>query len=446
MGSKINSKYSEYNIVYSGDEKTMVFSRYEKRRDVIFISYKENGVWSDPVEITEQIGSQGDMYATALSYDGKELFLVLITPYDADFYVSYFENGEWSYAKTMGRAINSKYFESNASISADGTTFYFSSDRASSIGGFDIYYSIRTEGKWSKAENLGETINTKSNEESPFITESGRTLYFSSDRAGSIGRMDIYYSKLENQSWSEPVNMGMPYNTVEDDLSFRYFEKYKKGYIARDLPGGFGKLDIYMLQSGTDRQREVADYMASLKPPAVEKKVHEVIPDDTASFAEIIVEEEKKVEGNVHEDQLLKAVVTGDVVINDLDNLDSNDIQRAENQNEILEAKTVDETDVFGKTEIKEVVTQEKVTSELSFVDGIFTVQVLALKHPEYKSSFQGLNAGKVQAIEGDDGFTRYIYGVYNSHKDAINALKTAFASGYDDAFIRKIAEINNVQ
>lgn len=88
MGDKINTAASEYNIVYSGDMKTMAFTRYDKRKDVIFVSFLRNGQWTEPMDISSQINSQGDMYVTALSYNGQELYAVMLTEFDADLYVS----------------------------------------------------------------------------------------------------------------------------------------------------------------------------------------------------------------------------------------------------------------------------------------------------------------------------------------------------------------------
>lgn len=435
MGERVNSKSSDYNIIYSGDEKTMVFTRYEKRMDVIFSSHFENGSWSIPVDITDQIGSEGDMYASALSYDGKELYVVILTAYDADIYVSEFSNGQWQYADNVGKGVNSKYIESNASISSDGKTLYFSSDRASSIGGFDLFYSTREGSVWSKAENLGDVINTKANEESPHITNNGKTLYFSSDRPGSIGRMDVYFSRVSSDTWGVPENMGMPYNSVEDDISFKYYEKYRKGYIARDLPGGFGKLDVYLIQSGTDRQKEMQDYMASLAPP---EPVEE--PIDTIELAQI--------------DTMPEEISTSEADISiETEAAPSPEIPVVP---VVVAVAAVDATDASEESLVKEPITEIKDTEisepELTYVElnepetfeGNYTVQILALIYPKKQIDFKGLELNKIREFEGNDGYTRYIYGQYNSEEEARIALKDVFKHSFNDAFIRRTNDINN--
>ena len=442
LGSKINSKFSEYSIVFSGDEKTRVFSRYEKKKDIIFVSYKnEFGGWSDPVDISDQIGSQGDMYATALNYEGTELYLILLTPYDADIYYSTLNDGEWTYAENVGRSVNSKYIESNASISADGNTLYFSSDRANSIGGFDIYTSTRTDGKWSKAENLGEVINSKENEESPFISNDSQTLYFSSDRPGSIGRMDIYLSKRLDDGWGVPENMGLPYNSVEDDVSFVFYDKYNKGYIGRDLPGGFGKLDLYMTQSGIDRQREISDFMASRKPKEEPKEQVSEPVVAAAIASEVMVPDPlpEQVPEPAPEPEPILETPKEEVVVAAI--IPDKEEEKEEVIIGVVEKKA-EETRIVREPPVsKPVVPQTSVTT---FEELDYTIQFLALIFPKRQSSYRGLDPSKIRRIEGGDGFTRYIYGTYNSREEALNDLRVIFKHGYDDAFIRKTSEINN--
>lgn len=456
MGDKVNSKSSDYNIVFSGDEKTMVFTRYDKRRDVIFASYLENGSWSIPVDISDQIGSQGDMYASALSYDGKELYVILLTAYDADIYVSEFRSGQWQYADNVGKGVNSKYIESNASISSDGKTLYFSSDRASGVGGFDIFYSTRNESVWSRAENLGEGINTKSNEESPHITNNGKTLYFSSDRPGSIGRMDVYFTRLNGDTWGVPENMGMPFNSVEDDISFKYYEKYRKGYIARDLPGGLGKLDLYLIQAGADRQREMQDYMASLAPPKpVEEPIDTttyLVAADTISEPLSNAEEEVSIESEVSTSEVpvvpvVVAVAVVDESVNDAVEepimAEPEEMVVPEPEPVYVELKEPESEPIQEQTSEIVVPVVSEVSDSKTF-EGSYTVQILALIYPKKQIDFKGLERNKIREFEGDDGYTRYIYGQYNSEEEARLALRDVFKHSFNDAFIRRTTDINN--
>ncbi len=441
MGDKINSAASEYNIVYSGDMKTMAFTRYDKRRDIIFVSYFRNDKWTEPLDISAQVNSQGDMYATALSYDGQELYMVMLTEFDADLYVSAQTGGKWSSATNLGRNINSKYIESSASISADGNKLFFSSDRAGGIGGFDLYYSTKVDGKWDKAQTVGEVVNTKSNEESPFITESGKVLYFSSDRSGSIGRMDIYFSPREGEGWAAPENLGMPYNSVEDDIAFRFYEQYNKGYLARDLLGGFGKLDIYLIQSGADRQREMADYIKSQKPKVTETKSEVATtpiapqPKETAEKTTPAVAapavlaaatpamEQKKAEPVVAEKVTPEPVKTQSSV-------------------------QVKKTEPEGSKKPTPVKSAENkvVAPVVKPQSGIYTIQILALTHPVETEKLRGVDMNSLSVVACKDGYTRYLFGYYSSQEEAISDLRSFFAKGYKDAFIRSTQEIDKLK
>lgn len=450
LGAQINSKASDYNIVFSGDEKTRVFTRYDKRQDIIYASYFKDGSWSEPENIGEQVGSEGNMYATALSYNGTELYLVMLTAYDADLYVSTFDGSKWQYAENLGKNVNSKYIESNATVSADGQTLYFSSDRALSKGGFDIFYSQREGNDWSKAKNLGEAINTKANEESPHITNNGQTLYFSSDRKGSIGRMDIYYSRLEGESWGAPENLGMPYNSVEDDISFKYYEKYRKGYVARDLPGGLGKLDLYLIQSGSDRQRELQDYMASLRPAEPQVTEEDVVVDTVRPVSEPIVvdvpEKEPVIAVVEHVEKTpvpVVAVPAGEAVAVE----EEKEIEKEEPiVVEVVEKTPVVEEEIIPVKEV--VVPVVKIPEPVAakqVKDGEYTVQILALIFPKRQIDFRGLDQLLVEEIPGTDGYTRYLYGRYDSEKEARKALRQVFSNDFSDAFIRLTSEINNL-
>lgn len=248
MGSRINSRFSDYNPVLSGDQKTMVYTQYWESFDQIMITYKMDNKWSTPVSINDQIGSNGDCYSSALSFKGDELFLIRYGDENYNIYTSKCIDGIWTKMTPLNKKINSKYQESSICISSDGTTIYFSSDRPGGEGGFDIYSAEKAGNEWGNIQNLGKTINTKHNEEGPYISYDGTVLYFSSDGHETVGNMDIMYSEIDNEgNWQTPVNMGFPINTTNDDLFYIYFKNTKTGYLSRDLPEGLGKNDIYAI-------------------------------------------------------------------------------------------------------------------------------------------------------------------------------------------------------
>ncbi|MBN1158715.1 MAG: PD40 domain-containing protein [Bacteroidales bacterium] len=255
LGGMINERFEEINPVVSGDESVLVFTRRLQFYDAVFYSLKENGTWSYPVNLTSSFGVDGNTYVTGISYEGDELFVYRSDDFDGNIYVSKRENNQWSVLEKLNDNINTKYWESHASISADGRTLYFTSNRKGGYGGLDIYKSERKEGgDWGPAINMGPVINTKYNEDTPFVTNGGSTLYFSSMGHYNMGGYDVFYStRLNNGQWSVPVNAGYPLNTTNDD---RFFVPTRDGayaYFSRyNADDSYGLADVYRMEVFTD--------------------------------------------------------------------------------------------------------------------------------------------------------------------------------------------------
>jgi tetratricopeptide (TPR) repeat protein len=248
IGEPVNSRYSELNPVVSGNEKTMLFIRQTAFQPQIFYTEKKGNEWSEPRNIMFEVGSDGDLFPTSISFDGKEAFFYGNDNMLGTLYSSRLVNGSWTKAKPLNDKINTKYWESHASISSDGLTLYFTSNRKGGQGGLDIYKSTRTPGgDWGTPENLGANLNTRHNEESPFISEDGDILYFSSYGHFNMGGYDVFYSSLlEDGKWSKPLNAGYPINTTDDDVFFVPLSNGTVAYMPRyDQKTGLGRMDIY---------------------------------------------------------------------------------------------------------------------------------------------------------------------------------------------------------
>jgi hypothetical protein len=250
LGNIINSNNSEFNPVISDNEDLMVFSRSEAFYDAIFYTRYINGQWTPPVNMNGLLKVDRDLYPTSLSKDGKTLYMYYSADFDGNIYTTNLENGTWSPMVKLNDNINTKYWESHATISHDNRKLYFTSNRKGTLGGLDIYVSARdSTGDWGPAVNLGPVINTPYNEESPFLSDDDKTLFFSSRGHFNMGGYDIFYSTLfPNGEWSVPLNVGYPMNTTDDDLFFKPLKKGYEGYYATEIPGGFGKQDIYRLE------------------------------------------------------------------------------------------------------------------------------------------------------------------------------------------------------
>lgn len=251
VGEPINNRFEELNPVISGDEKVMLFTRRLQFYDAVFYTRRDNGRWTDPINLTPSFGLDGNSYTTGLSYNGDEVFVYRSDNFDGNLYSSRYRNGKWSELEKLNGNINTKYWESHATLSKDGKTLYFTSNREGGYGGLDIYRSERTRGgDWGPAVNLGPAVNSRFNEDTPFITEDDNALYFSSMGHSNMGGYDIFYStRSGGGQWSAPVNIGFPLNTTRDDQFFVPVGSGAYGYYSRyDVNDTYGMRDIYKLE------------------------------------------------------------------------------------------------------------------------------------------------------------------------------------------------------
>ena len=200
-----------------------------------------------------------DQGGVTITIDNKNLYISICEftrvagqPYkNCDLFSSNYEAGKWAAPQNMGININgTTTWEGQPTISPDGKILYFASAREGGYGGIDIYRTIKDEkGNWSKAENLGNKINTAGNDKSPYIHTDSQTLYFSSDGRFGLGGFDIYFSKMDDfGKWSEPENIGFPINTEDDDLGFVVSTDGHEAYFSSNKLSGKGGWDIYSFE------------------------------------------------------------------------------------------------------------------------------------------------------------------------------------------------------
>ncbi|MBN1131861.1 MAG: PD40 domain-containing protein [Bacteroidales bacterium] len=263
LDSLINTRYAEINPVVSGDGRSMVFVYKGPFQDAPYYTTRKDGEWLYPRNLSLELGVDGDVYPTALSYDGTEMFVYRNDDYIGNLYSSTLVDGIWTPIKKLNEHINTKYWESHACLSRDGQTLYFTSNRKGGYGGLDIYRSHRRDkGEWGPPENLGKTINTRYNEETPFITGNDRLLYFSSYGHYNMGGYDIFYAQKVNDSlWAHPINLGYPINTTSDDLFFYPVDNGFGAYYSMYRPEGLGRHDIYHMTVYSDANLRM--YMVS---------------------------------------------------------------------------------------------------------------------------------------------------------------------------------------
>jgi len=256
LGSTINTVAEEYINSITADESTLIFTRksfndkLKRPLEELFIARKDTLKWKvTPLKFdsSESINTG----ALCISPDGNTVYYTLCGAADGygscDLYVSQRQNNNWSRPTNLGPVINTPSWESQPSISADGTTLYFVSNRFGGIGGSDIWVSKKDiNGNWGAPKNLREPVNTPQDEMSPFIHPDGNTLYFASKGHPGMGGSDLFLSRLDaNGKWQQPVNLGYPINTYADEISLLVNPAGDKAYISSTQKGGFGGFDIY---------------------------------------------------------------------------------------------------------------------------------------------------------------------------------------------------------
>ncbi|HVD98278.1 MAG TPA: OmpA family protein [Cytophagaceae bacterium] len=256
LGSNVNSSYSDHSPVISQDGKTLYYT--SRRADQpgekeeldgepfedIFVTQKIDSLtWSKPESLN--LNTTGHD-ATCQLYDNDTKMIIYRFEHGGDIYYCEKEGTSWSKPKSFPN-INTKKFESSAFITADGKTVYFSTDRYKKNDDLDIYYIVKDDkGNWSKIKELKGGINTKFDEDAPFLTPDGKTMYFSSRGNHNMGGFDIFKSTQdENGLWSEPENLGFPINTPDDDVYYYMSSNGRRGYMASYRSDGFGEKDIY---------------------------------------------------------------------------------------------------------------------------------------------------------------------------------------------------------
>jgi outer membrane protein OmpA-like peptidoglycan-associated protein/tetratricopeptide (TPR) repeat protein len=261
LGENINTSAPEYAPVISADEKTLIFTTRRKENvgsqnapdglpfEDIYISYFENGKWTKAQSIGDNINTPGHEASIGLSVDGQTLYIYIDDYGDGNIYESKLKGDSWSKPVKLSDNVNTRNWEPSASISSDGKYLYFTSDRGDGLGGSDIWVSKKLpNGDWSLPTNLGPSINTPFDEDGPFIHPDGKTLYFSSKGHNTMGGYDIFYSVRDDKGeWSKPVNIGYPVNTTDDDVFFVLSPDGKRGYYSSFNEKGYGEKDIYMI-------------------------------------------------------------------------------------------------------------------------------------------------------------------------------------------------------
>ena len=253
LGGTVNSRYPEINPLVSADTSVLLFTSVQKFYNAIMISRKRASVWTHPENINSQTYADGEVYTVGLSADGKSLLLSRNDHDVFNLYVSVYDTTkkQWGPITRLPREINSRNWENYASYSPTGDTLFFSSNRPGGQGGFDIYYSTKSENGWTKPVNI-PIINSAFDEIAPVISHNGQYLFFSSNGKNSMGGYDHFVSKRNGSEWEKPINLGYPINTPDDDIFYQPIGDGSMGYISRVMKQSYGYSDVYLIEFNLD--------------------------------------------------------------------------------------------------------------------------------------------------------------------------------------------------
>ncbi|WP_417590153.1 OmpA family protein [Owenweeksia hongkongensis] len=324
---RISTQEDEYLASISPDQQKMFFTRKTKKVNRMdgpaakvrmveeFCMAERNGTNGDfeiGVAMPPPFNTSFNEGGPSISADNSEIYFTVCQDLkgyiNCDVYFSERDGyGGWTTPKSVGDHINNRdSWESQPTVSANGDLLFFTSNREGGLGGLDLYYCTREVGEdWSAPKNVGAPVNTRKNEKTPFLHSDSKTLYFSSDGLEGMGAFDIYYAKASNDSvWDEPMNIGYPINTKEDDLGLFVSLDGQTGYFASTKYRAQGGWDVFEFSLPEKARPEevslitgtlVDEYDEPIKDATVEvknlktKEITKVrVDEETGTYARVV--------------------------------------------------------------------------------------------------------------------------------------------------------------
>jgi len=478
LGAPINTKADEYCPLIPSNGELMIYTyrgpkakggkqkvKGSKIRNIddvelffedVFISKKLNDtLWSEPEGINT-INSNSHDAAVSLNSDGSELFIYRNRgDGKGDLYLSELEGTTWS-KPILQLRLNSPEWDGSACFIPNEDKIIFSSERKGGFGGKDLYSAERVKNNmWANIKNLGPEINSKFDEDAPFVTSDGRILFFASNNKNSFGGYDIFRCDLINGDWQSPYNLGSPINTTNDDNYFTVAGDGKVAYYSSYKKGGDGGQDIYKVEPGIPGRPVTllqVEGLVSLngKPIAAEVEIKSVLNNKGVRF---------KINANSVTGKFLSNLAAGDEyeLLVSIDQFAPQLIK--------LSTMNVDSfvvLSVFAEfnspayvttLEAKDKTPEEKSLTEKAFdansfskssgdikIENLkFTVQIAAFKFSE-NFNYNGIvGMPKIIRKIDKDGVSRFTMGSFDTYNDALALLRDVQKSKIKDAFITAV-------
>lgn len=474
-----------YSYPVINNDETMLFYavRGQYNRDEIYFVQNIGGTWGEPVKITTLLGVKGECYPSSVSNDNQRLYLTVKTGVSTDIYYSVYEKDRWQKMIELDKPVNGSGWDSQASESPDGMYLYFSSDRKGGLGNMDLYMSAKDEkGGWAKPVNLGAVINTPQNELMPLISSDQTKLFFKSEAHENLGGYDIFESKQTGvNEWGQPKNIGYPVNSTDDDIFFMPVRNGDYAYAVLQNSADPGRNELCLLEifsethprkfeiSGQVVLNEAASGTENTTIEVYNTKNYETVttlhPGTTGNYYSFEVPSGSYMINFISPDYKTFTQLV-DLPIDFPDNtLAINAVLEREMPVAavvpvIVEAPAVEET-TQTKSIIEEIDQNSKDTPQLFqpaepvqteypasvkdkkidyspalSYDGKYTVQFLALRKQINLTEFRSEYPVEIQ--EGNDGYFRYVTGVFDSPADAIKIHDEIVENKFRDAFVRE--------
>ena len=253
LDSTINNGTSSFGMMYHQNKLLFSSARIDStapedykhiskyNSDIYFTKYNSDGTYQAPKWFEGNVNSEAIEGGATLSPDGRSMFFTRVNPLnhnETSIYVSRFFNGRWTEPFKLGDDINIEGYKSmTPSMADDGVTLYYASNRPGTLGGMDIWKTtINEDGETTEPVNLGENVNTSEDEITPFYHSKSKTLYFSSEGHIGFGGFDVFKTTINpfTDWWGDPVNVGQPINSPRDDTYFVWGVDMQNGYVTSD--------------------------------------------------------------------------------------------------------------------------------------------------------------------------------------------------------------------
>jgi hypothetical protein len=481
LGETVNTENSEYVPVLTSDDSVLIFT-YRGENSIgglqsypgtpdsagfyyedVYVAYKKGNSWTEPKAFGSSINSYGHDANITLSHDGLIMLVYKDDVGGGDILMSRWENGEWSVPMPIAGDVNTNAWEGSATFSSDLRQIYFVSERSGGYGGRDLYVAyLQPDGSYTNAKNLGPTINTKWDEDAPYMHPNDQTMVFSSEGHNSMGGYDIFKTELDPATgqFSAPENVGYPINSPDNDKYLVLGNDGKHGYYSSAKAGGYGQQDLYVVYNDFKIKTFVMLVNGHIYLDDKPVKASVTVIDESGKHTNHVTESNND-NGyylvNLIQDSKYKLVYEIDGMEKQEQIVDAKSVTQLPNKTidirfytNITARKDTTKKDSIPVVPVKKdtiitpppVVNSDDYNSILTTfgnatAEGMwFRVQVAAYNFPQNYKYNHLTTLGTIDRVVLDDNITRFTMGKFKTLAEAEAYRKQIVAAGQTDAFV----------